>query len=102
LKRNIVHEDPATLVGLVGLVGAAESPLNSSDDQASWSIVSLASVGNDGLPGGADGVGVEFVPAYPWTIALCHPPAPPGCCAEPRNEGNEDGVARECVVVCGE
>jgi hypothetical protein len=102
LQLGVAHGEPATLVTPVCLVGAAESPLDLPDDQAAGTIVALAGVGRYGLPGGADGVDVEFVSARPWTVAPGGPPSPAGGGSQPGNERDEDGIGGECVVVCGE
>ena len=102
LELGVANGEPATLAAVVRLAGAAESPLDLPDDQAGGTIVAFAGVGRDGLPGGADGVGVEFVTARPWTVAPGGLPAPAGRDSQPGNERDEDGVGGECVVVCGE
>ncbi len=64
--------------------------------------MALAGVGGYGLPGGADGVDVEFVTARPWAVAPGGLPTSAGGDSQPGNERDEDGMGSECVGVCGD
>ena len=91
-----------SVTAAIGIVGRAQVSRRGPDDQAGGTQMAFAGVGRDGQPGGADGVGVEFVTARPWTVAPGRLPAPAGRDSQPGNERNQDGVGSESVVVRGE